>query len=113
MHATGKVVTLRLILSAGAAAFVTTALVQVIFGKTVLAMLWNAAEISVATFASTAVLAKAFLRSSLTRRRMSRRLLIATAGLLLVYPLFAVIHAPCTDRATTVFEERADAESVA
>jgi hypothetical protein len=97
-------VILGLIISAGVIAFATTALVQTAFGKTAPEVAWNAAEISLATLASTAVFSRPFLRASAQRKTLRRRLLIATVGLLLVYPFFAAIHSICTDRATTISE---------
>jgi hypothetical protein len=97
-------VILGLILSAGTIAFATTALVQMVFGKTAPEIAWNAGEISLATLASATVLSRPFLRASAQRKTLQRRLLIATVGLLLVYPFFAAIHSICTDRATTIAE---------
>jgi hypothetical protein len=97
-------VILGLILSAGATAFATTAFVQTVFGKAASVVAWNSAEISLATLASTAAFSRPFLQASSERKSLQRRLLIATGGLLLVYPLFAAIHSIFTDGATTLSE---------
>lgn len=85
-------------------AFATTALVQAVFGKTPSEIAWHASEISLATLVSTATLSQPFLSTGLTGKRLSRSLLIASAGLLLVYPIFAAIHSLVTDRAQTFSE---------
>jgi hypothetical protein len=85
-------------------AFATTALVQAAFGKTPSEIVWHASEISLATLVSTAAFSQPFLHTGLNSKRLSRSLLIASAGLLLVYPIFAAIHSLLTDRAQTFSE---------
>lgn len=89
--------TLWLVASAGTVAFVTVAIIQVAFGKTPSEVAWHATEIGLATLVSTAALSRPFLRAAVNGKRLSRSLLIASAGLLLVYPMFAAVHALLTD----------------
>jgi hypothetical protein len=57
-----------------------------------------------AAIVSTAALAPWFLRAVLTKRSLWRSLVIASVGLVLLYPVFAAIHALLTDRARTISE---------
>lgn len=102
---TGKwLLTTGLVASAGATAFATTALIQWAFWKTPSEIAWHATEISLATVVSAAALSGPFLRAAVIQKRLSRTLLIASGGLLLVYPIFAAIHSVLTDRAHSIWE---------
>lgn len=99
-----RTLTIRLVASAGAVAFATSALIELAFGKTPSEIAWHATEISLATLVSTTALSQPFLDAGLSGKRLLRRLLVASGGLLLVYPIFAAIHSLVTDRAQSLSE---------
>ena len=99
-----RTLTIRLVASAGAVAFATTALIQLAFGKTPSEIVWHATEITLAALVSTTALSQPFLHAGLSDKRPLRSLLVASGGLLLVYPIFAAIHSLLTDRAQSLSE---------
>ena len=99
-----SVLILRIVASAGATAFALTAFIEAVFGKTTSEVAWYATEISLAAIVSAAALSRLFLRAAVVRKSLSRSLLIASAGLLLIYPVFAIIHSIFTDRAQSISE---------
>jgi hypothetical protein len=96
--------TVKLVASAGITAFITSALIEDALGKTAVDVVWHATEISLAAVISSAVLSRPFLRAALSGVHVWRSLLIATVGLMLVYPLFAAVHSLLTDGARSISE---------
>jgi hypothetical protein len=96
--------TLRIVASAGATAFGLTVLVETLFGKLPSEYAWQASELAAAAIVSAGALSRWFLRAALIQKSLWRCLAIASVGLLIVYPIFAALHALLTDGARSVSE---------
>lgn len=86
-------------MSAGTTAFGLTVFVETLFGKLPSEYAWQAGELALAAIVSAGALSRWFLRAVRVQKSLWRCLVIASVGLLLIYPIFAALHALLTDGA--------------